>query len=367
MSLTSLNSIKISTGQNYKFDSQKLSYLTSNQSGYYFLINSKTDTSFGSTLNTYTGLTMTMTNGDTLWASSLPQVAACYFYDGDNDNVFDEGEQLGFDFSGNNITNSDTVTVNGLTNTSTAYQYVLFALNDVATKTVYFNFLDSSSNNINTSMGYVTDPYTNSVPCSFPDNQGVYLVQVPKNANLAKIKIGFAGAFGTSYGVSLVGVLSSPTDFSSTNFPCFLDGTMIKTINGEKNISTLKSGDKLLNDKNEIVTVEHVWIKDVVVPHKTAQHNMYPNLIPKDYFEENKPNKDLYISPQHKISYNGVLIDSKFLDNVSQQIIELPFRYYNITLVEGYGTMIANGCVVETYKRKENVSIKDEKGMNLYR
>lgn len=365
MTLNSLNSTKLASGENYKLNTQKITTLTNApHNSDYFFVTSKTNTAFSSTRSNYSP-TFSLSYGNTLWTTSLPTAFACYYFDVDNDNLLDNGEQLGFTFNGTSLTQNDTVTISGLTNTGTKYQNVLFALDDVATKTVYFNFFDSSGTNINTDMGYVTDPYTTSVPCAFPDNQGIYLVQIPQNADLSSMTVNFTGAFGNSYGVSLVGVVSSPTDFTTEAFPCFLDGTMIKTIEGEKNIATLKSGDKLLNKDNEIVTIEHVWVKDVVFAPENVSHNVYPNLIPKDYFGENKPNKDLWISPQHKISYNDVMIDSKYLQ-IEQQIIELPFKYYNITLAEGYGTMIANGCVVETYKRKQGLSVKDEKSMVLY-
>lgn len=363
MSLNSLNSIKLVSGQNYKLNAAKLAYLDA--SGDYFLINGKTNTSFTSTHSTYSGLSMTILSGNTRWDSAEPTAYSCYYYDTDADNAFDSGEQLGFTFNGNSLAETDTLTINGLTQSATHYHYVLAALNDVSTKTIYFNFFDSSGNNMNTDMGFVTDPYTESVPCALPDNQSIYIIQIPQNALLSSMTIQFVGAFGNSFGISPVGILSSTIDFESTNFPCFLDGTMILTPTGEVNISALKSGDKLLNEQNEIVTVEHVWVRDVLNV-KSNKENAYPNLIPKDYIDCDKPNRDLFISPQHKILYKNVMIDSKFLD-VKQQFIELPFRYYNVTLKEGYGTMIANGCVVETYKRKANVSIQNEKGMVLYR
>ena len=364
--LTSLNSIKLATGANYRFSQTSLG-LISSSSGKYFLVNgmSESPSKFTSNITNYDGVNVSISDSSG-WVLTIPTQFACFYLDGNNNSTLDSGEQLGFTFQSSINIESETITISELHNATNNYQYILFSLDDVATKTVFFSFYDSSDNKINTAMGYVTNPKTGDTPCSLPDNQSVYLIQIPPSTDLTKIEIKFVGDYGISDGVSFVGTISSPLDYFTTNFPCFLDGTMILTENGEINISDLNPGDKLLNADGNLVTVEHIWTRDVFNINDKNKYNAYPNLIPKDYFDKNKPNKDLYISPQHKILYKDVMVDSQLLD-VEQQYLQVPFRYYNLTLVEGYGTMIANGCVVETYKRKENVAIEDEKGMILYR
>jgi hypothetical protein len=127
--------------------------------------------------------------------------------------------------------------------------------------------------------------------------------------------------------------------------PCFLKGTYILTVNGEKLIEDLTTDDNLITTDNRIITASNIthYIRD-----KTK--DILPFVIPKNTTINNKKcNRDLYLSPHH-----GVQIS----ENVIKQVRALPYNqvdinvdiveYYNIILPNFFiDTVIANGIACE--------------------
>ena len=127
--------------------------------------------------------------------------------------------------------------------------------------------------------------------------------------------------------------------------PCFLKGTYILTVNGEKLIEDLTRNDNLITNDNRIIRACKIthYIRD-----KTK--DILPFVIPKNTTINNKKcNRDLYLSPHH-----GVQIS----ENVIKQVRALPYNHVdiNVDIVEYYNiilpnffidTVIANGIACE--------------------
>lgn len=159
----------MASGKNYKINSQTITSLTSSPyNAKYSFINSKSGPEFQSAFSNYTYLSYYVIT-DELWEKTSPTTFACYYFDTDNDNMLDNGEQLGFTFTGTKFnsngtnTNISTVIVENfhIENTENSYHYLLLSLADIETATVYFNFYDNNGDNANTNTVNVPDPSTN--------------------------------------------------------------------------------------------------------------------------------------------------------------------------------------------------------------
>lgn len=346
--MSSLTPILLKTNDTWQFNSSTTSSFDRT-----FLINDNSENNLVSTVGkNYTGLTVTVDNISNFTRDTIAN--SSFYYDSNNNNILDTGEQLGYKLTATD-NSLHLCTINNISGNGSNYHYILLTIDILvgSNRTIYFNFYDSDGVDIsNSQMGYAIDTDSNSVVCSL-SNKGIYMIPISMCSNLAKITIGFYGFSGitsTSGGVGVVfaGLMSSTQNFTSSNFPCFLENAMILTPTGEIKISDLKEGDKILDSNYNLKTVENLWMRDVYFIKPNDEKIAYPYVIKKDHFLKNVPNDDLYISPYHHVEVNNKLIESEDL-NLEQEKINLPFRYYNISLKEGHHTMIANGCVVETF------------------
>ncbi|AYV81068.1 MAG: hypothetical protein Harvfovirus15_12 [Harvfovirus sp.] len=139
---------------------------------------------------------------------------------------------------------------------------------------------------------------------------------------------------------------------SSTVTACFLRGTKILTPTGYIPVESLKIGD-LVQTKpqlgTKLISKKIKWIGKTTYPklHPSAK----PICIKKDAIAANMPNKDLYVSPQHAIYFNGKLICAKLLVNngsIFQDERITEAEYYHIEL-DKHALLIAEGLATESF------------------
>ena len=130
---------------------------------------------------------------------------------------------------------------------------------------------------------------------------------------------------------------------------CLLIGTMIATPVGEKRIELLKAGDEVYNGLRQPVRVVQA-LKGTF----KSENSAIPILIREGALKDDRPYRDLYISPNHKLQMScRMKTVHKLVGEVDH--VEVPewqtqlITYYHLEL-EGYETMIAQGVEVESYK-----------------
>jgi hypothetical protein len=139
--------------------------------------------------------------------------------------------------------------------------------------------------------------------------------------------------------------------------PCFLRGTAIRTPSGEIPVEELRTGDLVETVCGTAVPIK--WIGRQVYKKSGSSwpKSVMPIRIVRGTLDEHTPHKDLYLSPQHALFLNGVLIPAKELVNGRSIAPAVPderekIEYFHIMLAS-HEVILAEGAPAETF-RPEN-------------
>jgi hypothetical protein len=132
--------------------------------------------------------------------------------------------------------------------------------------------------------------------------------------------------------------------------PCFVSGTHIATDRGEVAVQTLEIGDRVrLVDGR---TAPIVWIghRRVDCRRHPNPEQVWPVRVAADAFGPGEPHRDLFLSPDHSVFVEAVLIPVKYLINGTSiaQMIVAGVTYHHVELAE-HDVLIAEGLPTESY------------------
>ena len=139
-------------------------------------------------------------------------------------------------------------------------------------------------------------------------------------------------------------------DFATDTY-CFLPGTNILTDAGEKPIEKLQIGENVRTAEGKLETIK--WIgRQTVNPNQVRNPlRSHPVLIKAGALGNNIPQRDLYVSPDHAMFVDGLLINAGALVNGISILKTEPqetFVYYHIEL-ENHCLLIAEGASSESF------------------
>lgn len=136
--------------------------------------------------------------------------------------------------------------------------------------------------------------------------------------------------------------------------PCFGSGTRIRTARGEVRVDDLRQGDTVTahfgNERTVSALITWIGIRAVNCRRHPSPKLVWPVVIRKGTFGVDLPSRDLFLSPDHAIYFDGVLIPVKYLIN-GTTIVQTPrstVTYYHIELTR-HGVVFAEGLSVESY------------------
>lgn len=139
--------------------------------------------------------------------------------------------------------------------------------------------------------------------------------------------------------------------YSTATLSCFLQGTLIRTVTGEVPVERLKPRDRVVlarTDEDEAV----VWIGHRLVD--AARHRdpraVWPVRIAAGAFGAGQPCRDLFLSPDHAVFLNEVLVPVKLLINGTSiaQVKRDRATYYHVELPK-HAVILAEDLPVESY------------------
>jgi autotransporter passenger strand-loop-strand repeat protein len=138
--------------------------------------------------------------------------------------------------------------------------------------------------------------------------------------------------------------------FLATPAPCFAAGTRIMTLSGEVAVDALRVGDEVITVQGEIrsiVWVGHRWVDCMRHP---SPDEVWPVRVRAHSFGEGLPQRDLFLSPDHAVFVEGVLIPVKYLVNgiTVAQTRRANVTYYHIELAR-HDIVLAELLPVESY------------------
>ena len=162
---------------------------------------------------------------------------------------------------------------------------------------------------------------------------------------------------GNTYTFSNVTLASAvtPVFTHGSNFveliSCFAAGTLIETAAGPIAVEDLSVGDAVLTADDEtiepVIWIGHRTIDCASHPHPDA---VWPVRIRAGAFGAMSPSRDLFLSPDHAVFVNGVLVPVKLLINEAtiRQIPRDRITYFHIELPR-HAVILAEQLPVESY------------------
>ncbi|MEM6612545.1 MAG: Hint domain-containing protein [Cyanobacteria bacterium P01_C01_bin.72] len=132
---------------------------------------------------------------------------------------------------------------------------------------------------------------------------------------------------------------------------CFLTGTLILIESGYRAVEELNIGDKVKTADGKLEPIKWVGRQTVDAHRVRNPLRGYPVLIKAGALGNNTPIRDLYISPDHALLVDGLLINAGALVNDISILKTEPtetFVYHHIEL-ENHSLLIAEGTYAESY------------------
>ncbi len=134
--------------------------------------------------------------------------------------------------------------------------------------------------------------------------------------------------------------------------PCFREGTRIRTVRGDVAVEALRVGDRVITAGPDAGEQKIVWVGHRIVD--CAEHPkpalVWPVRILAGAFANGIPAEDLWLSPDHAVYVDNVLIPVKHLVN-GRSVVQEPVdrvSYYHVETPR-HDVLLAEGLACETY------------------
>ena len=145
-------------------------------------------------------------------------------------------------------------------------------------------------------------------------------------------------------------VLHDVSLFGSDSPPCYCAGTMIRTEHGEVPVETLRAGNRVISVFGGTVPVAWLGYRHVQCRRHPRPQDVWPVRVCAGAFADGPPNADLWLSPDHAVFTDGVLIPVRHLIN-GATIVQEPVdevTYWHVELPR-HDVLCAAGLTCESY------------------
>jgi hypothetical protein len=136
---------------------------------------------------------------------------------------------------------------------------------------------------------------------------------------------------------------------------CFIEGTKISVVAGEKLVETLLPGDQVVTLNGETRPISWI-VTGSALATRGRRNAATPIIIRKGALADNVPHHDLHITKGHSLYIGDVLIPAEFL--VNHRSILWDDRAQEVTVyhieLETHDVLIANGAPAESYRDDGN-------------
>lgn len=195
---------------------------------------------------------------------------------------------------------------------------------------------------------------------SFDDGSPITATQGPANG-LTSVQIGSAGSGSSLETDDDGGSYTAQTNPNSGTIPCFTPGTYIATPKGDRLVETLSYGDLVITRDHGLQSIRWIGHKKITGARLYADPNIRPIRIEKDAFGPEMPNRDMLVSPQHRMVINHDLAEKIFgaahilipakalLDNDRINIAQVKSTTYIHLMFDHHEIIFANGHQSESF------------------
>jgi hypothetical protein len=133
--------------------------------------------------------------------------------------------------------------------------------------------------------------------------------------------------------------------------PCYRSGTRILTDRGEVAVEVLRVGD-LVHTVLTGTLMPIIWVgrREVDCARHQQPRKVWPVRVAAGAFGDGRPHSDLFLSPDHAVYVEDVLIPIQHLINGStiRQVVAAWITYYHLELAE-HDVVLAEGLPAETF------------------
>jgi hypothetical protein len=205
-----------------------------------------------------------------------------------------------------------------------------------------------------------TPPSTADVSLSFNAATGELTVMDTVGGSISTETLHLTGTFDTTPQNTLYNTVG-PNGIT-IQVPCFVEGTRILTSHGEVAVEALAVGDQVITARNGTAARRAIrWIghRSIALDRHADRTLVEPVRIRAGAFGDNKPARELAVSPDHAIYVDGVLIEAKYLVNgvsVRRDTKARHVTYFHIEL-DSHDVLIAEGLTAESYISDGNRSM----------
>ena len=140
------------------------------------------------------------------------------------------------------------------------------------------------------------------------------------------------------------------TFITTTHVPCFRAGTRIRTIEGDVTVETLREGSRVVTSGGEAVPVVWLGQREIDCRRHPYPEQVWPIRVRAGAIGPGLPARDLYLSPDHAVFVDGVLIPIKHLLNATSiaQVRTERVSYWHVELPR-HDILLAEGLPAESY------------------
>jgi autotransporter passenger strand-loop-strand repeat protein len=132
--------------------------------------------------------------------------------------------------------------------------------------------------------------------------------------------------------------------------PCYRTGTLIRGDRGEVPVEALRVGDRVLSALGGSAPVTWLGHRHVDCRRHPKPQDVWPVRVAAGAFGANQPRRDLWLSPDHSVYVDGVLIPVRYLIN-DATIVQEPVdavTYWHVEL-PAHDVLFAEGLPAESY------------------
>ncbi len=177
------------------------------------------------------------------------------------------------------------------------------------------------------------------------------------------------GGGGGSYVNSTIGVTKSAGVNSGAGFVtitpvCYCLGTRIRTVRGEIAVEDLAIGDLVVTAAGRARPVQWIGRRWIDLTRHADPARARPIRIAAGAFPGGVPHRDLLVSPDHAVVFDGMLIPAKLLANGASIAADTACRdvtYFHVELAS-HDILLAEGLAAESYLDTGNRDMFEDAG-----
>jgi hypothetical protein len=146
------------------------------------------------------------------------------------------------------------------------------------------------------------------------------------------------------------------TDITENTTPCYCRGTLIETVRGKRPVEDLRIGDRVITVSGRPKPIKWIGRRGYDGRFIRGRRDVLPMVIAAGALKRGVPARDLWVSPEHALYLDEVLVPARFLVNgmtITQAEAVDSVEYFHLEF-EGHEIIVAEGAAAESYVESHN-------------